>query len=162
MAFATTRLLRPNSVRVTRKDVEDEIARLRGLDLAGLVTAWRAVFGRPAPAHLPKYLVLRILAYRLQAEAFGDLSRALARTLDDLGRADKDAAPLAAPSGQSGPRPGTVLVREHNGERHHVMVVQEGYSWKGKTYTSLTKVAYAITCTNWNGPRFFGLRDKHS
>jgi hypothetical protein len=147
-------------VRVARQDVEGEIARLRDLDLAGLGTAWRAVFGRAAPAHLPKHLVLRTLAYRLQAEAFGDLSGQTARVLDDFGRADKDAAPLAARSSQSGPRPGTVLVREHDGERHHVMVVQEGYSWKGKTYPSLTKVAYAITGTNWNGPRFFGFRDK--
>jgi hypothetical protein len=32
----------------------------------------------------------------------------------------------------------------------------------GKTYDSLSKVAFAINGTNWNGPRFFGLRDKIS
>ena len=53
--------------------LEDEIARLRGLDLAGLQARWRSMFGRRAPAHLPKHLLLRILAYRLQAEMHGDL-----------------------------------------------------------------------------------------
>ena len=38
----------------------------------------------------------------------------------------------------------------------------EGFAWNGKTYDSLSKVAFAITGTNWNGPRFFGLRDKIS
>ena len=35
-----------------------------------------------------------------------------------------------------------------------------GLCLEGKTYPSLSKVAQAITGTRWNGPRFFGLRDK--
>jgi hypothetical protein len=56
-------------------------------------------------------------------------------------------------------KPGAVLVREYRGERHTVMVVPEGFSWKGMTYTSLSTIARAITGTAWNGPRFFGLRE---
>jgi hypothetical protein len=149
-------------VRDIRESVEQEIARLRDLDLAGLGKTWRAMFGRAAPPHLQKYLIQRILAYRMQTEAFGDLSRTAARTLEGLGRANDDNAVPLVPTGQSGLRPGTVLVREHGGERHHVMVVADGYAWKDKTYPSLTKVAHAITGTNWNGPRFFGMRDKRS
>jgi hypothetical protein len=40
------------------------------------------------------------------------------------------------------------------------MVVDQGFAWNGKTYDSLSKIALAITGTKWNGPRFFGLRDK--
>ena len=40
------------------------------------------------------------------------------------------------------------------------MVTDEGFACRGKTYDSLSKVAFAITGTKWNGPRFFGLRDK--
>ena len=40
------------------------------------------------------------------------------------------------------------------------MVMTEGFAWNGQTYDSLSKVAFAITGTKWNGPRFFGLRDK--
>ena len=57
---------------------------------------------------------------------------------------------------------GTILMREWNAQTHRVMVVDEGFAWNGKTYDSLSKVAFAITGTNWNGPRFFGLRDKIS
>ena len=55
---------------------------------------------------------------------------------------------------------GTVLVREHQDVRHEVMVVQGGFEWQGQTYASLSTIARAITGTVWNGPRFFGLRNK--
>jgi hypothetical protein len=56
--------------------------------------------------------------------------------------------------------PGTVLVREWDRQSQRVMVMAEGFAWNGQTYESLSKVAFAITGTRWNGPRFFGLRDK--
>jgi hypothetical protein len=56
--------------------------------------------------------------------------------------------------------PGTVLVREWDRHSHRVMVVADGFAWNGQTYDSLSKVAFAITGTKWNGPRFFGMRDK--
>jgi hypothetical protein len=39
-------------------------------------------------------------------------------------------------------------------------VLAAGFAWNGKTYPSLSQVAFAITGTRWNGPRFFGLREK--
>jgi hypothetical protein len=53
---------------------------------------------------------------------------------------------------------GTVLVREHQGERHIVTVVPDGFAWQETTYASLSSIARAITGTAWSGPRFFGLR----
>jgi hypothetical protein len=38
------------------------------------------------------------------------------------------------------------------------MVLDEGYAWNGGVYRSLSQVAKAITGTNWNGHRFFGLK----
>jgi hypothetical protein len=55
-------------------------------------------------------------------------------------------------------RPGTVLLREYQGERHTVTVVANGYVWRETIYASLSTIARAITGTSWNGPRFFGLR----
>ena len=135
--------------------IEEEIAHLRGLDLAGLRARWRALMGRAAPAHLPRHLLLRILAYRVQANAFGDLAPESTRYLQRL--ASGGDAPLPA---RSTARPGTVLVREWDGVHHHVMSVEGGYAWNGGTYRSLSEVARAITGTKWNGPRFFGLRDR--
>src|SRR5205807_5964100 len=62
--------------------IEVEIAGLRGLDLAALRQRWQKVYGRPAPAHLPAYLLFRIMAYKIQADAFGDLDRETIRFLD--------------------------------------------------------------------------------
>ena len=61
---------------------------------------------------------------------------------------------------RTGLTPGTVLVREWNQQSQRVMVMADGFAWNGQTYDSLSKVAFAITGTKWNGPRFFGLRDK--
>ena len=59
-----------------------------------------------------------------------------------------------------GLKPGTILVREHAGVLHRVVVMENGFAWEGKTFRSLSEAAQAITGTNWNGPRFFGLRSK--
>jgi hypothetical protein len=53
-------------------------------------------------------------------------------------------------------------MRDWNGQTHRVMVVGQGFAWEGTTYDSLSKIAQAITGSKWNGPRFFGLRDKSS
>jgi hypothetical protein len=58
-------------------------------------------------------------------------------------------------------RPGTVLGREWNGQMHRVAVLADGFAWNGKTYPSLSKVAFAITGTRWNGPKFFGCETSH-
>src|SRR5262249_46992365 len=54
-------------------------------------------------------------------------------------------------------KPGTVLVRDYQGEHHTVTVVPDGFDWQGATYTSLSAIARAITGTAWSGPRFFAL-----
>jgi len=56
-----------------KASIEDEIAQLRDLDLKGLRVYWRNAFGKPAPGHLTRYLLFRIIAYRLQADRLGDL-----------------------------------------------------------------------------------------
>ena len=65
--------------------LREAVANLATLDLAGLRLQWRNVFGGCAPVHLPKPLLARILAYRLQADAFGDLPDAVRRTLEGFG-----------------------------------------------------------------------------
>ena len=59
-------------------------------------------------------------------------------------------------------RPGTLLTREWDGHLQRVMVLADGFSWNGKTYPSLSKVAFAMTGTRWSGPRFFGLDQSSS
>ncbi len=147
-------------------EIDAGIEVLRHLDLDALRLRWRATFRRSAPMQLPKHLLLRLLTYRLQAQAFGDLDIATVKFLDRLSRQkESDGAcqlgsPTIALPGQGALRPGTLLSRDHDGVRHHVTVVETGFAWNGNVYSSLSKVAKTITGTNWNGPRFFGLRDR--
>ena len=155
---------RRNGRASTKTSVEDEIAHLRGLDLRGIRSRWQSVFGRPAPAHLTRHLLFAVLAYRLQADCFGDLDHATRQVLDRT--VAKEAEPTMAArlasfdQKQTGLIPGTVLVREWDRQSQRVMVMADGFAWNGQTYDSLSKVAFAITGTKWSGPRFFGLRDK--
>jgi hypothetical protein len=155
---------RRNGRASTETSVEDEIAHLRGLDLKGIRSRWQSVFGRPAPAHLTRHLLFAVLAYRFQADRFGDLDHATRQVLDRT--VAKEAGPAMAARLASLDQkrteltPGTVLVREWDRQSQRVMVMADGFAWNGQTYDSLSKVAFAITGTKWNGPRFFGLRDK--
>ena len=56
------------------------------------------------------------------------------------------------------PLAGSVIVREHKGVLHEVMIVPDGFCWRGQTFDSLSIIAKRITGVSWNGPRFFGLR----
>jgi len=144
-----------------RASLDNEIARVRGLDVGELRARWHTVLGRRAPPHLPRHLLFRILAYRLQADRLGDLEADTRRLLDRIGsRASDEPNWLVAGLNRSRLKPGTLLTREWDRHLQRVMVLADGFSWSGKTYPSLSKVAFAITGSHWNGPRFFGLRDK--
>jgi Protein of unknown function (DUF2924) len=127
---------------------------------------WKSLFRQQPPPHLPRHLLFAVLAYRLQADALGDLNPATARLLQQIATAGGtgEASRLTEEFGRrmTDLKPGTILMREWNARAYRVMVVDEGFAWNGKTYDSLSKVAFAITGTHWNGPRFFGLRDKIS
>ena len=143
------------------KSVDIEIASLRDLDINELRARWHTQVGRRAPPHLPRHLLFRILAYRLQAEAFGDLSEEHQRRLDRFAsRQAADKLPADRPGVIAKVPKGAILGREWNSRMHRVAVLSDGFAWNGKTYPSLSKVAFAITGTHWNGPRFFGLRDR--
>jgi hypothetical protein len=140
-------------------ELEDEIARLRDLDLSGLRARWHSVFRRKAPDHLPRHLLYRMIAYRLQAERLGDLDRDTQRLLHRVAAGSRKGDGLPEPGyRRHGFQPGTALVREWDGRSQRVIVLDEGFAWNGTTYRSLTEVAFAITGTRWSGPRFFGLR----
>jgi hypothetical protein len=155
---------RRNGRVTTDTSVEDEMVHLRGLDLNGLRARWRSVLQSPAPDHLPRHLLFAIIAYRIQVDRFGDLDHETRQLLDRSDGKESGAAMAARLVSFDQKRteltPGTVLVREWDRQSQRVMVMSDGFAWNGQTYDSLSKVAFAITGTNWNGPRFFGLRGK--
>ena len=170
----------------TRAHTEIEAMERLGLDELRL--QWRNRWGRLPPAHIPRALLFRLMAYRVQAGAFGDLDRQTAAALDRMSnrRADvtasrataavgagADTCPPSSPSPQpslpSGPaaprarrpdpprilKPGAVMTREWRGQIERVMVLEAGFAWNGKTFGSLSSLAFAITGVKWNGHRFF-------
>src|ERR1700687_210557 len=148
----------------TKTSIGGEIAHLRGLDLNGLRSRWQSVFQRPPPDHLPRHLLFAIITYRIQADRLGDLEHEIRQGLD---RTDAkhtsvtmSARLVSFDQKRTELTPGTVLVREWDRRSQRVMVMPDGFAWTGQKYDSLSKVAFAITGTKWNGPRFFGLRDK--
>ena len=137
------------------------VANLEGLDLNGLRRQWRAHLGGEAPAHLSRWLLMKVLAYRLQSDAFGDLGKSIRRILRS-GTEDGVGAPFDRRAPQTreglGLKAGALLVREWNGRLERVMILEEGFAWNGQTFGSLSQIAKAMTGTTWNGHRFFGLR----
>lgn len=100
------------------KSIEDQIMHLRVLDLMGLRACWHNEFGRPAPDHLTRYLLFRILAYKIQADRFGDLDSEILKVLE---RSSASGSRKLASVSQrlveldqrrTAPPSGTVLVRE--------------------------------------------------
>jgi hypothetical protein len=136
-------------------------ADLEGHDLNGLRRHWRAHLGGEPPTHLPRWLLMRVLAYRLQSDAFGGLEKSIQRMLrsekDDDAAAPFDRRAPQTPEGV-GLKAGAQLVREWKGRLERVMILEEGFVWNGQTFGSLSQIAKAMTGTNWNGHRFFGLR----
>src|SRR5471030_1103977 len=148
----------------TKTSVSDEIAHLRGLDLKGLRSRWQSVFQRLPPDHLPRHFLFAIIAYRIQADRLGDLDHETKQVLDRTDATDTGAKMstrlVSFDQKRTELTPGTVLVREWDRRSQRVKVMADGFAWNSQTYESLSKVAFAITGTKWNGPRFFGLRDK--
>lgn len=139
--------------------VVTQLAALKRMTVVELKAKWESLFGTPAPNNSRSYLELR-LSYRIQELTLGGLSRETRRTLDLLadeieGRVGRKT--IIADS--RNPVVGTRLVREWDGVEHTVTVMKDGFDWQGRKFKSLSAVARAITGTQWNGYRFFGLRE---
>jgi DUF2924 family protein len=137
--------------------VEDELGRLAVMPIAQLRQRYRELFRTDPPKAFGPDLLRRSIAHRIQEKAYGGLSRSAQRLLDQLVK-----AALANSNGRLVlPRrikPGSELVRTWKGKTYRVIVMADGFAYDGKTCGSLSEIASQITGTNWNGPRFFGLR----
>ena len=121
------------------KELPVDLSRLPSMTVAELATIWRNHLGGSLSARLPKSLVARLFAYRFQVQRSGDLSK------QAIGFFQRIAVDLEAGKEPDVPypddrrlKPGSVLVREHGGVQHRVMVLEEGYAWSGKTFASLS------------------------
>ncbi len=130
---------------------------MQGLDTPALRTLWGEAFGRPAPKRISRDLLLRALAYHVQEQTEGGLSKAALRRLASIAEPKGNGSRPPRPATPR-PRPGTRLIREWRGEVHQVTVLDQGFDYRGERYASLSQIARTITGTRWSGPLFFGLR----
>jgi hypothetical protein len=129
---------------------------LKGLGLAGLRLQWAELFGVAPVPRISRDVLIRGIAWRIQEDAHGGISKSVRRRLVQLA-ADLSQDGVIRTAHATAFKPGTKLVREWKGRVHEVMICEDGYVWSGKRYRSLTQVARLITGTRWSGPRFFGL-----
>ena len=135
----------------------EALARLSELDLGELRQHWRALYKSDASPHLSRELLVRAVAYRMQEVALGSPRLARQRQLRQIAQQFKETG-KATIRARPELKPGTRLVREWRGRTVEVLVLDDGFSWQGMAYRSLSAVARKITGTAWSGPLFFGLK----
>lgn len=136
--------------------IEQRLAALSTLSKAALSDLWNQFFHSTPPPQLRRDLMIPILAYRIQEQAFGSLGARARERLRQLSLAfekGNDSVLAGAPR----IRPGTRLVRQWGDQVHLVSVQTNGYEYQGTGYRSLSEIARLITGTRWSGPLFFGV-----
>lgn len=130
-------------------DVEQLVDEITRLDLDALRNQWRRRYGAP-PALRSEPILRMLLAWRVQAEAYGGLDAETRRALARSGSVEPEGRHLGI---------GATLTRNWKGRVVTVVVEEDGFRWEDQLYPSLSAAATAIAGSRWNGPRFFGLRD---
>jgi Protein of unknown function (DUF2924) len=115
---------------------------------------WREVYRAIAPDIGPD-LLRRGIAYRLQERRQGSLNGQARREIERMIKQLRKNAGIL--SSTPSLKPGTRLVRSWRGTTHQILVLDNGFEFDGRLYTSLTQIAGDITGAHWSGPRFFGL-----
>ena len=134
-------------------ELTGEFATLPNLDLSQLRSRWAVTYGRTAPARLSHQLLVSGLAYKLQEKAIGGLSATDRKFLSSTAVSMKPSVPPMRL------KTGTVLLREWQGTTYEITVMQAGFLYREKQYSSLTALAKLITGVHRSGPKFFGILD---
>ena len=137
--------------------IEDQMAVLCAMTKPQLRAEWRRLFrGQNMPQDAGRDLILRVLTNKLQNKAHEGMLPAMAKDLQKLAKQLALQGQLEI-NRQPKLKLGTRLVRRWHEKTYHVLVLDAGFHFEGRHFTSLTAVARAITGADWSGPRFFGL-----
>ena len=139
----------------------EALSRLPTLDIGELRQQWRGLYKTQPPPNLSRELLLRAVAYRMQEVTVGGLRPPRQRQLRQMAQQFKQTGAANTPP-HSELKPGTRLMREWQGRTYDVLVLDDGFSWQGTSYRSLSAIARKITGTAWSGPLFFGLKPNRS
>ena len=137
--------------------LSDQIAGLPAMSKAQLLAIWAKNFREVPPASLRKDLMVPILAYRIQEREYGGLANTTRKKLREIAKSI-DPGKQAHGRGSSGLHHGTRLVRSWKGEVHEVQVLNGTFTYRGKPFSNLSRIAREITGTRWSRPVFFGTK----
>ena len=143
----------------TAADLASKLAALPEMATVDLRAEWRRLHRALPPQRIGRRLLELGVAWKLQERAYGGFSAAMKRRLADLGKTMDENGDLAKPRTVK-LKPGMKLVREWRGQTHDVLVLGDGFQWRGQRWRSLSAIAREISGTHWSGPRFFGLYAK--
>ncbi len=141
---------------LTSEELEREIVTLAALPRTGLIERWQELYQANPPKGIGTQLMVRAIAYEMQARHYGGLRLAVVRQLDKIA-GDQTGSKAQSAARAPALDPGGRLVREWNGVTHTVDVTDDGFEWRGEQYGSLSAIAREITGARWSGPRFLGL-----
>jgi len=158
--------------------VNSAIEQLRGSTVAALKIRFRELFGEESKSSNKQFLFRRI-AWRMQANAEGDLSERARRRASEIAsdadlrtRAPKGFVTESSCAGEGSvdhsrpqrdwrlPAPGTLLTRRLEDRQIVVKVLGDGFEYESRRYRSLSAIAREVTGTRWNGLLFFGLTER--
>jgi hypothetical protein len=132
---------------------------LANMDYAALRDEWRRLYRAPPPKRVARDLLLLGVAWKIQERAYGGLSAATKRRLADLAYTIEQNGDVTR-NRVARLKPGAKLVREWRGETYTVIVLDDGFQWKGTRWRSLSVIAREITGVHWSGPRFFAVNER--
>ena len=155
--ISTETIMKRRAPVLDRDALTAEIAGLSKASITDLRQRWKTLYGKQPSGHIGRSFLIRAIAYRLQEKAYGGLKpstrRLLARVAEETATGSSPKKPQLRKA-----ESGTILIREWQGNAHRVTMLDDGVSFNGKHYCSLSEVAREITGSRWSGPRFFGLR----
>lgn len=141
------------------------IEELKNLSREELIQKWKKLFGTNSPQHAKKDLLIKHIAWELQAKEQGGLSAQTKKQLGKLAeKMNKKQEVSEADIKETCKnttleiKAGTKLIREYQGKKYEVTALEKGFEYKGKKYKSLSAIANEITGTRWNGKIFFGVK----
>ena len=131
---------------------------LAEMNQAALRAEWRRLYRANPPKRVSRDLLMLGVAWKVQERAYGGLGAATKRRLADLAKTlERDGDVTRNRVARL--KPGARLIREWGGETHAVIVLDDGFEWRGQRWRSLSVIAREITGAHWSGPRFFGLNE---
>lgn len=139
-----------------RPDSDNNIAQL---SLADLRQQWAKCWSMQPHWRIGRQMLEKSLAFKRRELRGEGMTPEQRKRLDNL-IAQYKRDPKSFDQGPAGLKPGTKLVRAHQGKKHIVLVKVDGFEYRKQHYGSLSEIALVITGTRWNGWLFFGVKQR--